>query len=831
MDPVINQTIGIKCMIEETTINSKPMISPEKLHEAVSDNILPILPLKNLVVLPSSIIPIIVGRKSSVLAVEYAIKHHQKTIFITAQKRAETENPSADELYTIGTKSTILQVMKMPNNSLKILVEGVVRCNIVETYQIDTFTSALIEENTTIKTSTVAIEAAWRSLKSTYQAYGKLNPKIPTDLITTAENIEDKEAITDTIAVHVNISFQDRQKILETADLQQRMILLTVLIKKEVEILQAEERIKGRVQNQVEKNQKEYYLHEQIKAINKELGRDDHMLEIDNLRHKVKQLHLPKDAQEKTEKELHRLEQMPPMSAEGAISKHYIDWIISLPWHKKSKDTISLASAEKLLNKEHSGLQKVKDRILEFVAAQKYAVDLKRSPTICLVGPPGVGKTSLAKSIAKSLGREFTRISLGGVKDEAEIRGHRRTYIGAMPGKILLAMRKTKTINPVILLDEIDKLSHDISGDPSAALLEVLDFEQNKTFMDHFLDTEYDLSSVMFIATANSTETIPYALYDRMEVIHVSSYTDKEKLAIAQNFLMPKLLKEYNLLKSQLKLSSDLILQIITDYTKEAGVRQLERFLSKVMRKTIQEFLYDPQLKSVVVTSEKLTSWLGHDKYKKTDLCNKQDVVGLGTGLAWTELGGDVLEIEVSIMPGKGNLTLTGQLGEVMQESAQTAYSYVRAKAPKMGIKKSEFTNNDVHIHFPDGATPKDGSSAGITITSALVSALTDIPFKNKIAMTGEVTLRGRVLAIGGLKEKLLAAQQHDITTVIIPKTNESDLQEFKNDITKLNVIFADQMDFVLQQVLAKDPFKRRKISLKRKNTPKKKKTAVIAKQ
>ncbi|MCX5924155.1 MAG: endopeptidase La [Candidatus Dependentiae bacterium] len=808
----------------EHSLNIGPVTAPEVLHQPTSsDNILPILPLKNIVVLPTSIIPIIVGRKSSVKAVEHALKHHNKTIFITAQKNPETENPTKDEIYTYGTKSTILQVMKMPNNSLKILVEGIIRTKIIDTYETESFTSAFLQDCHPASISDVNIEAAWRNLKTVYLAYGKLNQKIPADLVSTAQSIHDKEAITDTIAVHANITFDDRQRILETIDLAQRMTLVAVLLKNEIEILQAEERIKGRVQHQVERNQREYYLSEQIKAIHKELGRDDHSGEIETFRHKIKLLRLPKDAQEKAEKELHRLEQMPSISAESAISKHYIDWILTLPWHKKSKDTISLVNAEKILNKEHAGLKKVKDRILEFVAAQKYAQDLKRTPTICLVGPPGVGKTSLASSIAKSLGREFTRISLGGVKDEAEIRGHRRTYIGALPGKILHAMRKTKTINPVILLDEIDKLSHDSSGDPSAALLEVLDPEQNKTFTDHFIDTEYDLSNVMFITTANSTDSIPYPLYDRMEVISLSGYTDAEKLAIGKNFLLPKMLKEHSLTKSQVKLSSEMLLQIITEYTKEAGVRQLERLIAKVMRKSIQEFLLDENLKSVTVTSEKITAWLGQEKYKKTDICKKRDVVGLATGLAWTELGGDVLEIEVSLLPGKGGLTLTGQLGEVMQESAQTAYSYVRSRAVRLGIKKSEFTNNDVHIHFPDGATPKDGSSAGIAIASALVSALTNIPFKNHLAMTGEISLRGRVLAIGGLKEKLLAAQQYGITTVLLPKANESDLAEFKSDITKLNIIFVEQADVVLQEAMAKDPFKRRKVSLKKKNSKTKK--------
>ncbi len=811
-------------MLEEQKINSKNPILPEVAHDQSYEDILPILPLKNLVVLPTSIIPIIVGRKSSVLAVENALKNHNKTIFVTAQKNAETEQPDSDDLYRFGTKANILQMMKMPNNSLKILVEGIVRSKIIQTYQTQDFYTALIQDIATTHDSEIEIEATWRNLKNAYLQYAKLNSKAPVDLVQNAETTQDKEMTTDTIAVHTNMSFYNRQQILETVNLQQRMIQLTALIKKEMEILQTEERIKGRVQNQVEKNQKEYYLHEQIKAINKELGRDDQSFEIDNLRHKIKALHLPQDAHDKANKELNRLEQMPGLSAESAISKHYLDWIISLPWSKKSKDSVSMDSAATMLNKEHAGLQKVKDRILEFVAAQKFAQDLKRAPTICLVGAPGVGKTSLAKSIAKSLGREFTRISLGGVKDEAEIRGHRRTYIGALPGKILHAMRKTKTINPVILLDEIDKLSHDITGDPAAALLEVLDPEQNKTFMDHFLDCEYDLSNVMFIATANNSEAIPYPLFDRMEIINLPGYTEIEKLAIAQNFLIPRLFKEYHLKKSQIKLSVEILLQLITEYTQEAGVRQLERLIAKIIRKSIQQFLLNKDTKTIIVTTELLTQWLGADKFKKTELTKKADIIGIGTGLAWTEIGGDVLEIEVSIMPGKGNMTLTGQLGEIMQESAQTAHSYVRSRAVKMGIKKTEFTNNDIHIHFPDGGTPKDGSSAGITIASALVSALTNIPFKNHIAMTGEVTLRGRVLAIGGLKEKLLAAQQHNIKTVIIPKSNEIDLIEFKKDIEKLTIISVEQMDDVLRHVLAKDPFRVRKNLMTRKKVRIKKK-------
>ena len=804
-------------MIEEQNLKTIPAITPESSTESINqENILPVLPLKNIVVLPTSIVPVIVGRKSSIKAVEHALKHHNKTIFITAQKNMHVEEPNPSDIFSFGTRATILQMMKMPNNSLKILVEGITRTKIVETYATEPFMSVRLQDCIPMHSNLIDIEASWRNLKTTYQSYIKLNTKVPGDLVETVDTVSEKETVTDTIAIHANISFQERQQVLETENLAQRIMFVSVLLKKEMEILQTEERIKGRIQNQVEKNQREYYLSEQIKAIHKELGKEDVLHEIDVLRKKVKQLKLPQDVAEKADKELNRLEQMPAVSAEATVSKHYIDWILSLPWHKKSKDTVSLVKAESILNKDHAGLDKVKGRILEFVGAKKFAQDLKKSPTICLVGPPGVGKTSLAQSIAKCLGREFARISLGGVKDESEIRGHRRTYIGALPGKIIHAMKKVKTVNPVILLDEIDKLSHDFSGDPAAALLEVLDPEQNKTFTDHFLDTEYDLSQVMFIATANSSESIPYALYDRMEMINLSGYSDEEKVFIAQNFLLPKQLKEYSLNRKQIKINKEVIQQVIVDYTREAGVRQLDRLVAKLLRKSIQEFLKEPEKKSVTISSNKLLQWLGHDKIKKTDLNKTKSLPGIATGLAWTELGGEVLEIEINILPGKGGFTLTGQLGEVMQESAQAALSYVRSKALKLGIKKSVFNDKDIHIHFPEAATPKDGSSAGITMTTALVSALTEIPLKPNVAMTGEITLRGRVLAIGGLKEKLLAARQYHATNVVVPIANKPDIEEFKKDITDLNIFFAEHMDDVLRYSLEKDPFRKRTKPMKR---------------
>jgi len=793
---------------------------------AIDSTALPILPLKNIVTLPSSIVPVIVGRKSSIQAVEYAVKNTGKTVFVTAQKNPDTEDPTAQDLFEYGTISTILQMIKMPNGSLKILIEGTQRAKITTMNEGETFLLANVQKIPfEHESSDAELEAAWRQLDIVYQNYTKHNTKIPAELTMLVRDIADKNTITDTIAVHANLSFADRQKILETADLTTRMINLTILLKNEMDILQVEQRIKSRIQDQVEKNQREYYLTEQIKAIHKELGREDHMEEVQEMRSQLKALKLPVHIAEKVEKELSRLEQMPMMSAESGISKNYLDWILTLPWHKQSKDVISLPDAEKMLEKQHAGLKKAKERIIEFIAAKKFAKDLKRSPIICLVGAPGVGKTSLASSIANSLGREFVRISLGGVRDEAEIRGHRRTYIGAMPGKIIQAMRKAKTVNPVILLDEIDKMSRDHAGDPSAALLEVLDPEQNKNFVDHFIDAEYDLSQVMFIATANMIDAIPYPLYDRMEIISLAGYTLQEKMTIAHKFLIPKHLKEHNLLKKQCKISDAILLKIISEYTQEAGVRQLERVITKLIRKTIQDLLNDANLKTVTINDEKIQTWLGYPKFKKSSL-NIHSRVGIATGLAWTELGGDVLEIEVSLLPGKGNFTLTGQLGEVMQESAQAALSYIKANATRLKIPQTMFSNKDIHIHLPEGATPKDGPSAGIAMCSALVSVLTNIPLKPNFAMTGEITLRGRVLGVGGLKEKLLAAQQYQMTDVILPKLNEHDIKEFADEIENVTLFFVSQMDEVLEKVLEENPFTKKTVKEKTSTTKKKKPVA-----
>lgn len=796
------------------------MVEPEKIEqitleqENLTNFMLPLLPLKNVVILPKTIIPIIVGRPLSIKAVEYALKHN-KSLFITAQKDPNVENPALADVYTHGTRSTILQVMRIPNGSLKILAEGICRAELTSFHPQDEFIEVgYVDLNSSYTEKTVELEATWRQLNVLYQTYAQLNDKAPADLTESVKDIQDIDYITDTIVVHItNLSFDERQKILELADLKERMLKVAAYLKKEIDILQTEQRIRGRIQTSVEKGQREYYLTEQIKAIQKELGREDQTTEIESLRSKIKNLHLPKEVAQKTEKELKRLESMPPLSSEAVVSRHYIDWIISLPWVKTSKDTISLAQAEKLLNQTHAGLKRAKERITEFLAAKKFSKKLERSPIICLVGPPGVGKTSLAKSIAKSLGREFVRISLGGIRDEAEIRGHRRTYIGALPGKIIQAMKKGKTMNPVILLDEIDKMSRDLHGDPAAALLEVLDPEQNKTFVDHFLDIEYDLSQVMFIATANILEHIPYPLFDRLEIITLSGYTEEEKVSIAQEFLLPKNLQEYGLTKRQFILSENILRTIINQYTKEAGVRQVERVIAKLMRKAIQILLKDPAIKKVIVTEDLLKEWLGNVIFKKTTLNLKKERIGLATGLAWTEVGGDVLEIETSVLPGKGTVTLTGQLGEVMQESAHAALSYIRSRAADLGLKPSFYTAKDIHLHIPEGATPKDGPSAGITICVALVSALTQNSTKPDVAMTGEVTLQGRVLSIGGLKEKLLAAKQHDFKVVIAPQENFDDVQEIKKEINlgNLELVFVKNVDEVLEAALVNKPFNRSK--------------------
>jgi ATP-dependent Lon protease len=769
---------------------------------------LPILPLKNMAILPGSIIPVIVGRKASIEAVEVALKS-DRNLFVTLQKNTQIEIPGVQDVYATGTRSTILQVMRMAKGGLKILIEGVTRCILKEEIDASGYIRAsCADQETSGMEFDIELEAAWRAARSWYQNYRELNPKIPADLMLAHATPAEMEQIVDTIFVHIATSITDRQTFLEIEILKERIFRLCGTLEKEISILKAEDRIRGRVQDQIGKNQQEYYWTEQIKAIYKELGREDHHEDIAILQTKIKNFKAPQDIIDKLEREVRRLEQMPPASAEGATVRHYIEWILALPWQKASQDSISLPAAQKILDRRHAGLQKAKERIIEYIAARKFAKNLKRSPIICLAGPPGVGKTSLAESIAESLGREFRRISLGGVRDEAEIRGHRRTYIGALPGKIIQAMRQGKTINPVILLDEIDKLAMDAHGDPASALLEVLDPEQNKTFVDHFIELPYDLSQVVFIATANHLENIPLPLHDRMEIISLAGYTEDEKLEIARKFLIPKNFKEHALTTQQCKIPLPTLRLIISEYTKEAGVRQLERSLTKIIRKTIQGLLNDTKQTPITVTTALIHEWLGYPKFKIKPIDHNIERIGLVSGLAWTEFGGDILEIETSIVAGKGNMTLTGQLGDVMQESAYAALTYIRSRAPQLGLKSSFSTTKDIHIHIPEGATPKDGPSAGISMCTALVSELTKSPVDPSVAMTGEITLRGRVLPVGGLKEKLLAARQHGIKKVILPQENKAEVDEIKAELgSDIALKFVDTMDEVLDQALLKSPF------------------------
>lgn len=771
---------------------------------------LPVLPLKNLVALPKSIIPVVVGRDISIKAVEHALAGN-KEVFITAQRVMETEKPEPNDVYDVGTRGIILQVSRMSNGTLKIFVEGIVRSRIEKFEEGHEFLAVMAQDlPSEFDPKASQIKALWRNIHALFEEYIGLNDKVSSDVLTLFKGPEDLDYFTDTVAVQMHLDLEDRQKVLEIVDVRERAMHVCVLLKKETEILLADRNIRQRVQSQVEKHQKDYYLNEQIRAIHRELGRDDYQKEIQTLRDAAQAMDLPEEAEEKVEAELRRLEQMQPSSPESAVSRNYIDWVLGLPWEKSTKDDVSITEAEEILNKTHASMKKIKDRVIEFIAARKFAGNkLKRAPIICLAGPPGVGKTSLAQSIADALGRTMVRISLGGMRDEAEIRGHRRTYIGAMPGKIIQSMKKAKVNNPVILLDEIDKMAMDFRGDPSSALLEVLDPEQNKNFSDYFLEIDYDLSRVLFITTANVVDAIPYPLLDRMEIIQLSGYTDIEKLEIAQNFLVPKLLKEYNLKETQVAFGDKVLQKVIEEYTKEAGVRQLERVIAKLLRKSIQKILEDgkKKAKKITIDQEMVVTWLGPEVFRRDDY-QRVDAAGVATGLAWTEVGGDILDIEVTILKGKGALTLTGQLGEVMQESAQAAMSYVRSRAKDFGLKADFYSEIDAHIHVPEGAIPKDGPSAGITMCIALLSALTGIEVRRDVAMTGEITLRGRVLAVGGIKEKLLAAIRFGFKRVIVPKSIEKDVQEVAGELdASLEIVYVEKMDEVVNAALIRSPF------------------------
>ena len=768
------------------------------------ESIYPLLPLRDIVVFPYSVVPLFVGREKSIDALEYALKN-EKSLFLTTQKDAKVNDPSEDDIYRVGTLSTILQLLKLPDGTVKVLVEGKKRAMIRKIIPNTQFLEVSVEEINDFQKITNVIEALMRNLKNSFEIFVKLNKKISQDMLSSVLSIDDPSRLVDTIVVHVNIKLDDKQDILETFNPAERLEKLFQLIESEIEILQIEKKIKTRVRKQMEKSQKEYYLNEQMRAIQKEMGeKDEFKTELKELEENIKKKKMSKEATAKVEKEFKKLKMMAPMSAEATVVRNYIDWLISLPWYDETEDKLDITEAEKILDADHYGLKQVKERIVEYLAVQSLVKKMK-GPILCLVGPPGVGKTSLAKSVARATGRKFVRCSLGGVRDEAEIRGHRRTYIGSMPGKIIQSIKKAGSNNPVFLLDEVDKMSTDFRGDPSAALMEVLDPEQNQAFNDHYIDVDYDLSKVMFITTANTLFSIPLPLQDRMEIIRIAGYTELEKLNIAKKFLILKQIEAHGLADKNMVFSLHAILGVIRRYTREAGVRNLEREIASICRKVAKEVAKKGKNIKVRIQSSSIQKYLGIPKYRYGKV-EEDDTVGLATGLAWTELGGELLAIEVTVMPGKGKLTVTGKLGDVMQESAHAALSYVRSRAELLDLEKNFYQNVDIHIHVPEGAIPKDGPSAGITIATSITSALIRKPVRKDIAMTGEITLRGRVLPIGGFKEKVLAAHRGGIKTIIIPKENEKDIKEVPARILKtVDIVMVEHMDEVLKRALILD--------------------------
>ncbi|OOG55359.1 endopeptidase La [Polaromonas sp. C04] len=766
---------------------------------------LPLLPLRDVVVFPHMVIPLFVGRPKSIKALELAMESERR-IMLVAQKTAAKDEPSVSDMFEVGCVSTILQMLKLPDGTVKVLVEGQQRARVNKIDDGESHFTANVSpvESAPGDQKSTEIEALRRAVMQQFDQYVKLNKKIPPEILTSISSIDDAGRLADTIAAHLPLKLDNKQVVLDLADVKLRLENLYEQLEREVDILNVDKKIRGRVKRQMEKNQRDFYLNEQVKAIQKELGEGEDGADLEEVEKKIKLAKMPKEALKKAEGELKKLKLMSPMSAEATVVRNYIDVLIGLPWSKKTKIKHDLGNAEKVLNEDHYGLDKVKDRILEYLAVQQ-RVDKVKAPILCLVGPPGVGKTSLGQSIAKATGRKYVRVALGGMRDEAEIRGHRRTYIGAMPGKVLQSLSKVGTRNPLFLLDEIDKLGTDFRGDPSSALLEVLDPEQNHTFGDHYVEVDFDLSDVMFVATSNSMN-IPPALLDRMEVIRLAGYTEDEKINIATRYLLPKQLKNNGVKEEELLVSEDAVRDIVRYYTREAGVRSLERDLSKICRKVVKALLLKKMTPRVLVTSENLNEFLGVRKFNYGHAEN-QNQVGQVVGLAWTEVGGDLLTIEATSMPGKGVITRTGSLGDVMKESVEAARTVVRSRARRLGIKDEAFEKKDIHIHVPDGATPKDGPSAGAAMTTAFVSALTGIPVRGDVAMTGEITLRGEVTAIGGLKEKLLAALRGGIRTVMIPEENAKDLQDIPENVKNgLEIVPVKWIDQVLKIALERMP-------------------------
>jgi len=791
----------------------------DKKQRFVPD-VLPLLPVRDVVIFPYMIIPLAVGREKSIKALEEAMSR-EHLILLVAQKKMQTENPRISDIYQVGTISEILQLLKLPDGTIKILVEGLERAKIEEIVPNNNFMQVKVEtfpEETVMNDKLLAL---MRNVNTLFERYVKLNRRIPIETMMSVSNIESPNRLADVIAAHILIKIQQKQAILEKTDPHKRLLELSKILQGENNLLAIEKKIQGRVRNQIEKSQREFYLSEQMKAIQKELNKgDEYMKELEELRERIKDAKMSKDANRQALKELSRLQKMPSFSPEATVIRTYLDWLIDLPWAIKTKDNLDVARAEKILEEDHYGLEKAKERVLEYLAVCKLTHKIK-GPILCFVGPPGTGKTSFARSIARSLGRKFIRISLGGMRDEAEIRGHRRTYVGALPGRIMQSIRRVKTKNPVFLLDEVDKMGQDFRGDPAAALLEVLDPEQNNAFSDHYLEVSFDLSDVMFITTANTLHTVPPSLADRMEVIPFPGYTNEEKVMIAQRFLVPKQTEKNGLKKGSLNIQDKAFEYVISNYTQEAGVRNLEREIANICRKVAKniasaerkETKKEPKLAEI--TPKNIRNFLGVPKFYRDEKAKNE--VGVATGLAWTEHGGDTLNIEVSIMDGKGKLTLTGKLGEIMQESAQAALSYVRANTKRFNLKGDFYKDKEIHIHVPEGAIPKDGPSAGITMVCALVSALTGYPVKKDVAMTGEITLRGRVLSIGGIKEKILAAHRAGIKTVIFPQENRMNLEEIPRKIKdKLKLVSVKNINEAIDLALDKVKKKRKKTGTKR---------------
>ncbi len=766
-------------------------------------NKIPLLPLRGLLVYPSMVLHLDVGREKSVKALDHAMVKEDSLILLSSQEDVQIEDPMKDDIYSIGTISKVRQMLKLPNGTIRVLVEGLYRAKIVEYINEEKYYEVIYEKLEETDTEDNEISALTRTVVEQFEQYVNYSKKVTPETLAAVSDIDEPGRLADVIASHLPLKIKEKQNILEVISVKKRLESILKILNNEREVLELERKISQRVKKQMEKTQKEYYLREQMKAIQKELGeKEGRAGEVEELREKLEKLEAPDNAKEKIKKEIDRLEKIPTASAEGGVIRTYVDWLLDIPWTNKTEDDLNISHAEHILDEDHYGLDKAKERVLEYLAVHKLVEKLK-GPILCFVGPPGVGKTSLAKSIARALGRKVVRISLGGVRDESEIRGHRRTYVGALPGRIIQGMKTAGTINPVFVLDEIDKMASDFRGDPASALLEVLDPEQNNSFSDHYIELPYDLSNVMFITTANSTHTIPRPLLDRMEILNISGYTEIEKLHIAKKYLLPKQIKEHGLTKEKMKVQEEALIEVVRLYTREAGVRNLEREMATLCRKTAK-IIVAGEKKKVVVTPKNLNQYLGKPKFHY-GMAESEDQIGAVTGLAWTPVGGDTLTVEVSVFPGKGKLTLTGQLGDVMKESAQAGFSYIRSKAKELNIDADFTEKNDIHIHVPEGAIPKDGPSAGITMATALISALSGVPVSKTVGMTGEITLRGRVLPIGGLKEKTLAAHRAGLKTIIIPKDNEKDLDDIPESV-KGDLIFipVDHLDQVLEKALVK---------------------------